>query len=82
MEILQVRYTSRLVLTHETNDIFIKSAEDLNDKSLHTHRLENITLAESIAQQKHAGSYDAKSSDALTYNSLAKECSKIWRLKK
>lgn len=41
---------------------------------------ENISVAESIAVQKSVLDYASNSSGAKAYQSLAKECSKLWKV--
>jgi len=81
IDVLRVRYRSRLVLTREADDLLIESAEDLGYRLLHTTIPENIALAESIAQQTTVLDYSRRSSGATAYKSLAKEVSKIWGLR-
>lgn len=80
IEVLRTRYKPRLVLTKEADDLLIEAAVDLNYRLLHTVIPENIAVAESIAQQKPILAYASKSSGSLAYQSLAKECSKLWRV--
>ncbi len=82
IEVLRTRYKSRLVLTKEADDLLIEAAEDLGYRLLHTTIPENIQVAESIAQQKPVSEYARSSSGAMAYRSLAKECCKLWGLKK
>lgn len=81
IEVLRTRYRQRLVLTKEADDLLIESGEDLGYRLLHTVIPENIQVAESIAQQKSVLDYASGASGAMAYKSLAKECSKLWRLK-
>lgn len=80
IQILRTRYKSRLVLNREADDMLIGGAVDLNYHLLHNTIPENIAIAESIAQQLPVGDYDTKSSGAVAYRSLAKECMKVWGL--
>lgn len=82
IEVLRTRYKPRLVLTKEADDLLIESAEDLGYRLLHTTIPENIQVAESIAQQQPVSEYARSSSGAMAYKSLAKECCKLWGLKK
>ena len=82
IEVLRTRYKPRLVLTKEADDLLIESAEDLGYRLLHTTIPENIQVAESIAQQKPVSEYVRSSSGAKAYKSLAKECVKLWGLKR
>jgi chromosome partitioning protein len=81
IEVVRTRYKPRLVLTREADDMLIESAEDLGYKLLHTVIPESVQLAESIAQQQPVTEYAKKSSGAIAYQSLAKECSKLWGIK-
>jgi chromosome partitioning protein len=82
IEVLRTRYKPRLVLTKEADDLLIESAEDLGYRLLHTTIPENVQVAESIAQQKPVSEYVRSSSGAKAYKSLAKECVKLWGLKR
>lgn len=81
IEVLRTRYKPRLVLTREADDLLIASAEDLDYRLLHTVIPENIQVAESIAQQQPVLTYAPKSIGALAYGSLAKEVTKLWKVK-
>lgn len=80
IEALRVRYKPRLVLTRESDDLLIESSVEMNYRLLHTVIPENIDVAESIAQQKSVLDYAPKSSGSKAYQSLAKECSKLWKV--
>lgn len=80
IEVLRSRYKSRLVLSREADDLLIAGSVDLDYRLLHSFIPENIAIAESIAQQVPVADYDAKSSGATAYRSLAKECLKVWGL--
>lgn len=80
IEALRVRYKPRLVLTREADDLLIESAVEIDYRLLHTVIPENIDVAESIAQQKSVLDYAFKSSGSKAYQSLAKECSKLWKV--
>ena len=80
VEALRVRYKPRLVLTHEADDLLIESSVEMDYRLLHTVIPENISVAESIAQQKSISDYAPKSSGSKAYQSLAKECSKLWKV--
>lgn len=81
IEVLRTRHKPRLVLTREADDVLIASAEDLNYRLLHTVIPENIQVAESIAQQQSILEYAPKSAGAASYKSLAKEVTKLWKVK-
>ncbi|HCF25769.1 MAG TPA: ParA family protein [Cyanobacteria bacterium UBA11049] len=80
IEALRVRYKPRLVLTREADDLLIESAVEMDYRLLHTVIPENISVAESIAVQKSVLEYASNSSGAKAYQSLAKECSKVWKV--
>lgn len=80
VEALRVRYKPRLVLTRESDDLLIESAVEMNYRLLHTVIPENIDVAESIAQQKSVLDYAPKSSGSKAYESLSRECSKLWKV--
>jgi len=80
IEALRVRYKPRLVLTRESDDLLIESAVEMNYRLLHTVIPDNIDVAESIAQQKSVLDYAPNSSGSKAYQSLAKECSKLWKV--
>jgi len=81
IEVLRTRYKSRLVLTREADDMLVAGAEDLGYRLLHSKIPENIPVAESIAQQQSVLEYAPRSTGALAYTSLCKECIKLWRVK-
>jgi chromosome partitioning protein len=81
IEVLRTRYRPRLVLTREADDLLVTSAEDLGYRLLHAKIPENIPVAESIAQQQPVLEYAPRSTGALAYTSLCKECVKLWRVK-
>lgn len=80
VEAVRVRYKPRLVLTRESDDLLIESSVEMNYRLLHTVIPENIDVAESIASQKSVLDYAPKSSGSKAYESLAKECSKLWKV--
>ncbi len=80
IEALRVRYKPRLVLTRESDELLIESSLEMNYRLLHTVIPENIDVAEAIAAQKSVLDYAQKSSGAKAYQSLAKECSKLWKV--
>lgn len=81
IEVLRCRYKRSLVLTREVDDLLVTSAEDLGYRLLHTTIPDNIAVAEAIAQQKPVIEYAASAPGAQAYKSLAKELTKVWRLK-
>jgi chromosome partitioning protein len=81
IDVLRNRYKPRLVLTRESDDLLISSAQDLNYRLLHTTIPDNIQVAESIASQQPVITYASKSAGAIAYRSLGKELMKIWGLR-
>lgn len=81
VDVLRTRYKRTLVLTREADDLLVESAEDLGYRLLYTTIPENISVAESIAQQQPVTEYAPESTGAMAYKSLAKEVSKIWKVK-
>ncbi|PSB27654.1 ParA family protein [Chlorogloea sp. CCALA 695] len=80
IEALRVRYKPRLVLTREADDLLVESSVEMDYRLLHAVIPENISVAESIAVQKSILDYASNSSGAKAYQSLAKECSKLWKV--
>ena len=80
IEALRVRYKPRLVLTREADDLLIESSVEMDYRLLYAVIPENISVAESIAVQKSILDYASNSSGAKAYQSLAKECSKLWKV--
>ena len=80
IEVLRVRYKPKLVLTREADELLIESSVDMDYRLLHTVVPDNVSVAESIAQRVPVLDYSPKSPGALAYQSLAKECSKLWRI--
>ena len=80
IDVLRVRYKPKLVLTREADELLIESSVDMDYRLLHTTIPENVSVAESIAQQVPVLEYAPKSPGAKAYYSLAKECSKVWRV--
>jgi chromosome partitioning protein len=80
IEALRVRYKPRLVLSREADDLLVGSAVDMDYRLLHGTIPENISVAEAIAAQKSIFAYASSSPGAKAYQSLAKECSKLWKI--
>ena len=80
IDVLRMRYKPKLVLTREADELLIESSVDMDYRLLHTVVPENVSVAESIAQQVPVLDYAPKSPGAIAYKSLAKECSKVWRV--
>lgn len=80
IEALRVRYKPRLVLTREADDLLVESSVEMDYRLLHAVIPENISVAESIAVQKSILDYAPNSSGTKAYQSLAKECSKLWKV--
>lgn len=81
IDVLRTRYKSRLLLTQKADELLIGSADELGYHLLYTNIPENIVAAEAIASQKSLLDYAPKSPATKAYQSLAKECQKLWRLK-
>ncbi len=80
IEVLRTRYKSRLVLTQEADNVLTEAAAESDFKLLGTTIPENISVAESIAQQSPVTEYAPTSSGAKAYKSMAKEIKKEWGL--
>lgn len=81
VDVLRTRYKRTLVLTREADDLLISGAEDMGYRLLYTTVPENISVAESIAQQQPVTEYAPASAGAVAFRSLAKEVGKIWKVK-
>jgi chromosome partitioning protein len=73
IDVLRVRYRSRLLLTKESDDLLNAGAIELGYQLLTTIIPENIAIAEAIAHQKPITMYAPKSPGAKAYKNLAKE---------
>lgn len=60
--------------------LLIESAVEMNYRLLHTVIPDNIDVAEAITSQKSILDYAPNSSGAKAYQSLAKECGKLWKV--
>lgn len=80
IDVLRVRYRSRLVITQEADELLIGSADELGYRLLYTVIPENIAVAEAIASQKPITEYASKSTGSIAYKALGRECKNLWRL--
>jgi chromosome partitioning protein len=80
IDVLRVRYRTRLVLSRDATDMLIAGSEDFGYRLLHTTIPDNIAVAEAIASQQSVLDYAKASTGAKAYGSLGKEVSKIWKL--
>jgi chromosome partitioning protein len=60
--------------------VLIEASVESDFRLLHTTIPENISVAESIAQQTPVVNYAPKSSGAKAYKSMAKEIAKYWEI--
>ena len=78
IDVVRVRYRSKLVITREADQLLTEASEELNYRLLETTIPENISVAEAIAHQQPVTAYSSRSSGAKAYKSLAKECLGVW----
>ena len=79
IDVARVRYRSQLVITREADDLLTEAAEELDYTLLKTLIPENISVAEAIAQQIPVTDYAPRSPGAKAYQSMAKECVRLWK---
>lgn len=79
IDVVRVRYRSRLVITKEAEELLTDAVEELDYHLLKTTIPENIAVAEAIAQLKPVTAYAPRSSGAKAYKKLAKECLGVWQ---
>ena len=79
IDVVRVRYRSKLVLTREADNLLTEAAEEAGYTLLKTIVPENISVAEAIASQKPIIDYAPKSSGAKAYKSLANEYVRLWK---
>lgn len=77
IDVLRVRYRSRLLLTKESDELLNTGASEFGYRVLKTIVPENIAIAEAIAHQKPITLYAPKSPGAKAYKNLAKEYMEI-----
>ena len=79
IDVVRVRYRSKLVLTREADNLLTEAAAEAGYTLLKTIVPENISVAEAIAQQKPVIDYAPRSSGAKAYKSLADEYVRLWK---
>ncbi|VEP13119.1 Cobyrinic acid a,c-diamide synthase (fragment) [Hyella patelloides LEGE 07179] len=79
IDVVRVRYRSKLVITREADRLLTEAAEELDYRLLKTTVPENISVAEAIAYQQPVIEYAARSNGAKAYKSLANECVRLWK---
>ena len=79
IDVARVRYRSKLVITREADNLLTEAAEESGYILFKTLVPENISVAEAIAQQKPVIDYAPRSPGAKAYQSLAKECVRLWK---
>ena len=79
IDVVRVRYRSKLVLTREADNLLTEAAAEAGYTLLKTIVPENISVAEAIAKQKPVIDYAPRSSGAKAYKSLAKEYVRLWK---
>jgi chromosome partitioning protein len=78
IDVVRVRYRSRLVITKEADELLAEAASELDYRLLETSVPENIAVAEAIASSIPVTVYSSRSSGARAYKALAKECMEVW----
>lgn len=79
IDVVRVKYRSKLVITREADNLLTEAAEESNYTLLKTLVPENISVAEAIAQQIPVIDYARHSSGAKAYKALANECVRLWQ---
>ena len=79
IDVARVRYRSKLVITREADKLLTEAAAESGYTLFKTLVPENISVAEAIAQQKPVIDYAPRSPGAKAYQSLAKECVRLWK---
>ena len=79
IDVVRVKYRSKLVITREADNLLAEAAEESGYTLLKTLVPENISVAEAIAQQKPVIDYAPRSSGAKAYKALAKEYVGLWK---
>ena len=79
IDVARVRYRSKLVITREADNLLTEAAAESGYTLFKTVVPENISVAEAIAQQKPVIDYAPRSPGAKAYQSLAKECVRLWK---
>ena len=79
IDVVRVRYRSKLVLTKEADNLLTEAAAEAGYTLLKTIVPENISVGEAIAQLIPVIEYAPKSSGAKAYKSLKDECVRLWK---
>ncbi len=79
IDVVRVRYRSKLVITREADNLLTEAAAESGYTLFKTLIPENISVAEAIAQQKPVIDYAPRSPGAKAYQSLAKEYVRLWK---
>lgn len=79
IDVVRVKYRSKLVITREADNLLTEAAEESGYTLLKTLVPENISVAEAIASQKPVIEYAPRSSGAKAYYTLANECMRLWK---
>ena len=79
IDVVRVKYRSKLVITREADNLLTEAAEESNYTLLKTLVPENISVAEAIAQKIPVIDYAPRSSGAKAYKALANECVRLWK---
>lgn len=79
IDVLRVRYRSRLVITKEAENLLNEAASELGYQLLKTVVPDNIAVAEAIAHASPIIDYSPRSTGAKAYKALAKECLGVWK---
>ncbi|BAZ47288.1 cobyrinic acid a,c-diamide synthase (plasmid) [Chondrocystis sp. NIES-4102] len=79
IDVLRVKYRSKLVITREADSLLTEAAEESGYTLLKTLVPDNISVAEAIAQQIPVIEYAPRSSGAKAYKSLANEYVRLWK---
>lgn len=79
IDVLRCRYRARLTVAREADALLQEAAGEMNFNLLETTIPENITVAESIANQQPVTNYSPRSAGAKAYRALAKEYAQLIR---
>jgi len=79
VDIVRVRYRSRLVISKESEELLTNAEEELGYRLFKTAIPENISVAEAIAHSVPVTVYASRSTGAKAYRALAKECLRVWQ---
>lgn len=79
INVVRVKYRSKLVITREADRLLTEAAEESGYTLLKTLIRDNISVAEAIAGQKPVIEYARHSSGAKAYHTLANEYVRLWK---